>query len=54
MFKIGLNSTRPKNLDLEDRRNRVLLLVQKLYWVRMSHSNKCKSASVIEFDNLKQ
>lgn len=54
MFKIGLNSTRPKNLDLEDRRNRVLLLVQKLFWVTMSHSSNFKSALVIEFDSLKQ
>lgn len=51
MFKIGLSFTRPENLDLEDKRNRELLLVQKLYWVRMSHFNKSKSVLVFEFDN---
>ncbi|KAM7245534.1 hypothetical protein CapIbe_004060 [Capra ibex] len=32
MFKIVLSSARPKNLDLEDRRNREVLLVHKFYW----------------------
>lgn len=50
MFKIGLNSTRLENIDLQNRRNRELLLVQKLYCVRMSHSSKFKSALVIEFE----
>lgn len=52
MFKIVLSSARPKNLDLEDRRNREVLLVPKFYWVRMSFS-KFNFALVTEFDNLK-
>lgn len=51
MFKIGLSFIRFENLDLEDKRNRELFLVQKLYWVRMFYFNKFKFVLVFEFDN---
>lgn len=53
MFKIVLSSARPKNLDLEDRRNREVLLAHKFYWIRMSYFSKFDFALVTEFDNLK-